>query len=64
MTLREETEWVETIETGWNRLVGADPVRISQAVREAERLDDHPDLYGDGKASEMIVELIKGAYLN
>ena len=35
VTLRTTTEWVETLETGWNRLVGSDPDAIVAAVREA-----------------------------
>ena len=35
VTLRENTEWVETVETGWNRLVGTDPGAIVAAAREA-----------------------------
>jgi UDP-N-acetylglucosamine 2-epimerase len=35
VTLRENTEWVETVETGWNRLVGTDPGTIVSATREA-----------------------------
>lgn len=38
VTLREETEWVETLEGGWNQLAGADSRKIQEAVREATRL--------------------------
>ena len=63
ITLREETEWVETAETGWNQLVGADPGRIIAAVNTPMPQGDRPDLFGDGKAAEKIVELIKAESL-
>ena len=37
VTLRENTEWVETVETGWNRLVGTDPDRIVAGGRGKRR---------------------------
>jgi UDP-GlcNAc3NAcA epimerase len=58
VTLREETEWVETVEAGWNRLAGADPGKIvpmARAIPPAER----PLLYGDGHAAERIVALLE-----
>ncbi len=58
VTLRETTEWVETVETGWNRLAGDDPDRIVAAVRDAAPSAAHPDLYGDGKAAERIADLL------
>jgi UDP-N-acetylglucosamine 2-epimerase len=58
VTLRESTEWVETVETGWNRLVGDDPDALAAAVRDATAPAEHPDLYGDGRASERIAELL------
>jgi len=63
VTLREETEWVELVEAGWNRLVGTDPDRIAEALAWAEA---HPRRrpaetpYGDGRAAERIVDLLAG----
>ena len=58
ITLRENTEWVETVELGWNRLVGSDPGLIGAAVREAAMPDDHPPLYGDGHSADSIADLV------
>ena len=58
VTLRDTTEWPETVEAGWNVLVGTDGDAIVAAVREARRPDQHPRLYGDGRASERIAELL------
>jgi len=51
ITLRDETEWVETVESGWNILTGADSNRIVTAVQNFTPPKDHPPLYGDGKAA-------------
>jgi len=61
VTLREETEWVETVEAGWNVLVGADEKRIVEAARHfsSQRPSDLPlNPYGDGHASERIIEVV------
>jgi UDP-GlcNAc3NAcA epimerase len=58
VTLRDTTEWVETVETDWNRLVGTDPARIVEAVRGAAPGPEHPPLYGDGQAAERIADLL------
>jgi UDP-N-acetylglucosamine 2-epimerase len=58
ITLRDETEWIETVEAGWNSIVGADPGRIVAAVRNLRRPENHADLYGDGKASKRMAELL------
>ena len=58
VTLRENTEWVETVELGWNRLVGSDAVRIVAAVREAAPVNEHRPLYGDGHAADSIADLV------
>jgi len=59
LTLRENTEWVETVELGWNRLVGLDRERVLTALAHLERPTAHPDLYGGGRAGERVVEAIE-----
>ncbi|MDJ0663418.1 MAG: UDP-N-acetylglucosamine 2-epimerase (non-hydrolyzing) [Acidimicrobiia bacterium] len=57
VTIRDETEWVETVDAGWNRLAHADPHSIEMAAREAlGPRPAHPDLYGDGNAAGRIVD--------
>jgi UDP-GlcNAc3NAcA epimerase len=58
VTLRDTTEWVETVEAGWNRLVGTNPERILAAIRGASAAAERPHLYGDGRAAERIAELL------
>lgn len=59
VTLREETEWTETVESGWNELVGADPEQIRRALTRDRTPGDKPTPYGDGTAAEKIVELLE-----
>jgi UDP-N-acetylglucosamine 2-epimerase (non-hydrolysing)/UDP-GlcNAc3NAcA epimerase len=54
VTLRRTTEWVETVETGWNELVDLDAGAMLEAL-ERPRPAAHPPLYGDGRASERVV---------
>lgn len=58
VTLRDETEWVELLETGWNALVGADAKLISETLRNATRPETETVLYGDGKSAEKIIDAL------
>ena len=60
VTLRDETEWVETIESGWNRLVGADRSKIIEEAMATGRgrPTERPGLYGDGQTSRKCARLI------
>ncbi len=62
ITLREETEWVETLDRSWNVLVGADPVRIKSAL-DIEPESPPPALgrVGDVSASFRIASILASA---
>jgi UDP-GlcNAc3NAcA epimerase len=58
ITLREETEWVETVGDGWNVLVGAHYEKIIDAIENFEPKGERRSSYGDGHASEKIVKIL------
>ncbi|MCB9111267.1 MAG: UDP-N-acetylglucosamine 2-epimerase (non-hydrolyzing) [Anaerolineales bacterium] len=62
VTLREETEWVETVQSGWNVVVGVERERIMRAVHEFSIPSTRPNLFGDGDASQKIVSLLESAH--
>ena len=58
VTLRDTTEWTETVAVKANVLVNDDPDAIAAAVASARMPDERPQLYGDGHASERIAEVL------
>jgi UDP-N-acetylglucosamine 2-epimerase len=58
LTLRDTSEWLETIELGWNRLVPMEAPAVARALAELTVPDHHPPLYGDGHAAQRIAELV------
>jgi UDP-GlcNAc3NAcA epimerase len=57
VTLRASTEWVETVQAGWNTLVDLDAA-VALAALEREPPSERPQLYGDGRAAERCVDAI------
>ena len=57
VTMRNNTEWVETVEAGWNTLVDLDPVATLAAL-EARPPAERPELYGGGHAAERVAEVL------
>jgi len=58
ITLRNETEWVETVKAGWNRLCSGTPDELMKAAEEAAP-GGPIDEYGDGNAAEAILAILK-----
>ena len=61
LTLRGETEWVETIQSGWNQLVGTESKRVIQGIKDLEKrryFKRREEIFGEGRASEKIVQIL------
>ncbi len=59
ITLRPETEWQETVRSGWNQLVDADSEQILQAISHSTQPNIHPPtIFGDGRAAEKMVNML------
>ena len=57
ITLREETEWTDTVEAGWNTIVGVDPDAFAAALNNPLP-PERPPIFGDGHAAQRIAEVI------
>jgi len=57
ITLREETEWVETLADGWNHLVGLDQEAVVDALSQPTP-KAAPPVFGDGTAAQKIVRIL------
>jgi UDP-N-acetylglucosamine 2-epimerase len=61
VTIRANTEWIDTVRAGANTLVDpAEPEALPAALAGASFPPDAPQLYGDGHASERIADLLAG----
>ncbi|MGM0914233.1 MAG: non-hydrolyzing UDP-N-acetylglucosamine 2-epimerase [Pseudomonadota bacterium] len=59
VTMRDETEWVELVEAGWNRLVGADARAIVEAITESTIGQSNQALYGNGHTGNDVVACLR-----
>jgi UDP-N-acetylglucosamine 2-epimerase len=57
ITLRDNTEWVETVEDGWNVLVGANKENIIEMVNDFEPTNEQRNAFGCGDASVRIKKI-------
>ena len=58
ITLRDETEWIETVQAGWNKLVGAETEKIVDAWLSFAPPADRPPIFGEGRSGEQIAQII------
>ena len=58
VTLRDTTEWVETVEAGWNVLVDLDREAALKALSRPVPSGERPELYGGGRAGERIADAV------
>jgi UDP-N-acetylglucosamine 2-epimerase len=63
ITLRENTEWVETVTNGWNQLVGFDCEKIVNSANDFNPISARKNLFGPPDASSKIVKILSEAYL-
>jgi len=59
LTFRKETEWIETVRSGWNRLVGSDLRRVPRFLQALPRGTTLNHLFGNGNASQKIARRIR-----
>ena len=58
VTLRDTTEWVETVEGGFNTLTGMDPAKVQAALADLSMPAERPPYYGDGHAADAIARAV------
>lgn len=58
ITMRDETEWVETVKNGWNVIAGADKAKILDNIKNFNPVNERLEYFGNGTASQKIVDIL------
>ncbi len=58
ITMRDQTEWIETVEAGWNVIVGADKNKIVDAINNFNPTTEPKNLFGTGNASQLMTDFL------
>ena len=58
ITMRDSTEWIELVDSGWNTITGANTEKIINAVKNSRIPENYPSLYGDGNCAEKIASYL------
>jgi UDP-N-acetylglucosamine 2-epimerase len=61
VTVRETTEWPETLAAGWNILVGVNRDAIAKALQSFRPASERPTCFGDGHAADRLVTVLSAA---
>lgn len=64
ITIRPETEWVETVQAGWNTLVGFNGDKLKEAVENFEPSIDRPHIFGEYSCAEKMVRVLSAYFEN
>jgi UDP-GlcNAc3NAcA epimerase len=61
ITMRDATEWVELVDSGWNTLTGADTHKIISAIDNIQIPSEYPDFYGNGHCADKIITVLQSS---
>ena len=64
ITVRPETEWIETVKLGWNTLVGFDSDKLDRAITEFNPVKPRPDIFGKMGVAQNMVKIIDKFFSN